>query len=325
MNNPAATAAENASSADTEDAGSLTESFVGSNADYYERQFQLVGSKSSFTWTFNTAAAVLGPVWYGMRGIWNWSFAFVILEAFACVQIGRGFWGDLAAGERDRLSSVEAQIGLRQDQLDAALKRGDANVDVFERNIQSLQDILSDIQLDIQQAADSRIWIIVLGIGMLLAVKVLQGVLANTLLERRYSEWLSDRTIKSGVPVSRVASSVLFAVPVYVASIIHYTVPGLIPALADFPTDRQIRLVGIEWIEAFFDYIIIAGETFFDAIAYGIRWVLDSLELLLVQSPWIIIIVFLVTLTGLSAGPRAASGRVHSSSTRGWSDCGKRQ
>ena len=306
MNNPAATAAENASSADTEDAGSLTASFVGSNADYYERQFQLVGNESGFTWTFNTAAAVLGPVWYGMRGIWNWSFAFVILEAFACVQIGRGFWGDLAAGERDRLSSVVAQIGLRQDQLDAALKRGDANVDVFERNIQSLQDILSDIQLDIQQAADSRIWIIVLGIGMLLAVKVLQGVLANTLLERRYSEWLSDRTIKSGVPVSRVASSVLFAIPVYVASIIHYTVPGLIPALADFPTDRQIRLTGIDWIEAFFDYIIIAGETFFDAIAYGIRWALDGLELLLVQSPWIIIIVFLVTLSGLSAGPRAA-------------------
>ena len=306
MNDQVPTGAENASSADTEDAGSLTESFVGSNADYYERQFQLVGSKSGFTWTFNTAAAVLGPVWYGMRGIWNWSFAFVILEAFACVQIGRGFWGDLAAGERDRLSSVEAQIGLRQDQLDAAVNRGDANVDVFERNIQSLQDILSDIQLDIQQAADSRIWIIVLGIGMLLAVKVLQGVLANTLLERRYSEWLSDRTIKSGVPVSRGALSVLFAVPVYVASIIHYTVPGLIPALADFPTDRQIRLVGIEWIEAFFDYIIIAGETFFDAIAYGIRSVLDGLELLLVQSPWIIIIVFLVTLSGLSAGPRAA-------------------
>ena len=179
-------------------------------------------------------------------------------------------------------------------------------MDVFERNIQSLQDILADIQLDIQQAEDSRMWIIVLGIGMLLAVKVLQGVLANTLLERRYSEWLSERTIKSGVPASRVALSVLFSIPVYVASIIHYTVPGLIPALADFPTDRQIRLTGIDWIEAFFDYIIIAGETFFDAISYGIRWVLDGLELLLVQSPWIIIIVFLVTLTGLSAGPRAA-------------------
>ena len=89
--------------------------------------------------TFNAAATVLGPVWYGLRGIWNWSFAFVILEAFACVQIGRGFWGDLAVEERERLSSVEAQIGLRQDQLDAAVNRGDANVDVFERNIQSLR------------------------------------------------------------------------------------------------------------------------------------------------------------------------------------------
>ena len=269
---------------------------------------------------------MLGPVWYGLRGIWNWSFAFVILEAFACVQIGRGFWGDLAVEERERLSSVEAQIGLRQDQLDAAVNRGDANVDVFERNIQSLQDILADIQLDIQQAEDSRMWIIVLGIGMLPAVKLLQSVLANTLLERRYSEWLSDRTIKSGVPASRVALSVLFPIPVYVASVIKFTAPGLIPVLAVFPTDRQIRLTGIDWIEAFFDYIIIAGETFFDAISYGIRWVLDGLELLLVQSPWIIIIVFLVTLTGLSAGPRAAVWTgAFLVSTQGWSDCGKRQ
>ena len=138
-----------------------------------------------------------------------------------------------------RLASVEAQIGLRQDQLDAAVKRGDANVEVFERNIQSLKDILADIQLDIQQAEDSRMWIIALGIVMFLVVKVVQGVIANTLLEGRYSEWLSDRTVKSGVPVSRVAMSVFFAVPVYVASVIHYTVPELIPALADFPTDRQ--------------------------------------------------------------------------------------
>ena len=306
MNSPAATTAERASSAEAEDTRSLTASFVGSNADYYARQFQLVGSKSGFTWTFNAAAALLGPVWYGMRGIWNWAFAFVILEAFACVQFGRGVWGDLGVEERGRLASVEAQIGLRQDQLDAAVERDDANVAVFERNIQSLQDILSDIQLDIQQAEDSRMWIIAFGIVMFLAVKVVQGVVANTLLEGRYSEWLSDRTVKSGVPVSRVALSVLFAVPVYVASVIHYTVPELIPTLADFPTDRQIRLTGIEWIEAFFDYIILAGEGFFDAITHGIRWVLDGLELLLVQSPWIVIWIFLVTLTGLSAGPRAA-------------------
>ena len=160
-----------------------------------------------------------------LRGIWNWSFAFVILEAFACVQIGRGLWGELAVEEQDRLSSVEIQIGLRQDQLDAAIKKGAENVDVFERNIQSLENILADIQLDIQQAEDSRIWIIVLGIGMLLAVKLLQGVLANTLLERRYSEWLSDRTIKSGVLASRVALSLLFAIPVYVASVIKFTAP----------------------------------------------------------------------------------------------------
>lgn len=306
MNDRAPTGAEGTSPVEAEDPGALTASFVGSNADYYERQFQLVGSKSGFTWTFNGAAAVLGPIWYGLRGIWNWAFAFVILEAFACVQIGRGLWGELAVEERGRLSQVELQIGLRQDQLDAAIRKGAENLDVFKRNIQSLENILADIQLDIRQAEDSRIWILALGIGVFLGVKALQGALANTLLERRFFEWLSDRTIKSGAPASRVVVSLLFAIPVYVASVIHYTAPRLIPALAEFPTDRRIRLTGIDWIEAFVDYLTGAGESVFDAITLGIRWVLDGLELMLVQSPWIVIIIFLMTLTGLSAGPRAA-------------------
>jgi len=88
----------------------LTEHFVETNAPYSERQFELIGSKSGFAATFNVAAAVFGPLWFGLRGIWNWMFAFAMLEAFAFVQLGRGLWGDLAIAERGRLSTVLSQI-----------------------------------------------------------------------------------------------------------------------------------------------------------------------------------------------------------------------
>ena len=55
----------------------LTETFIGSNSTYYEEQFRLIGSTSTFTFTFNVFAALLGPIWFGLRGIWNWAFAFV--------------------------------------------------------------------------------------------------------------------------------------------------------------------------------------------------------------------------------------------------------
>ena len=47
----------------------LIHTFVDSNPKYYERQFERIGSKAGFTWTFNFIAALLGPVWYGMRGL----------------------------------------------------------------------------------------------------------------------------------------------------------------------------------------------------------------------------------------------------------------
>ena len=93
MNSQVQAEATEARPLEVEDRGALTARFAGSNAAYYERQFRLIGSTAGFTWTFNPAAAALGPVWYGLRGIWNWSLAFVILEAFALVQIGRGWWG----------------------------------------------------------------------------------------------------------------------------------------------------------------------------------------------------------------------------------------
>jgi len=291
---------------EVEDRGALTARFAGSNAAYYEQQFRLIGSTAGFTWTFNAAAAALGPVWYGLRGIWNWSLAFVILEAFALVQIGRGWWGELATEAQSRIFSIETQLELRRDQLEAATRKGAENLDAFKRNIESLENALDGMQLEVQQAEEFRIWIVLFGIAMLLVVKGVQGVLANSLLERRFSEWLSDRSIKSGIPPARVAMSVLFVVPVYLANVIHFTAPELLPVLAEFPTDRQIRLTGIAGVEAVFDYLVLTGEWVFDAITAGIRWVLDGLEVLFTESPWIVIAAFIVTLTALSAGPRAA-------------------
>ncbi|MGB7181352.1 MAG: DUF2628 domain-containing protein, partial [Burkholderiaceae bacterium] len=93
-----------------EDRDLLVDEFVQTNPAYYRRQFKAIGARSGFTWTFNLAAAVLGPVWYGMRGLWNWGLVFVILEAFALIQLGRGLFGDLGVEARDRIAQVEGTL-----------------------------------------------------------------------------------------------------------------------------------------------------------------------------------------------------------------------
>jgi glycine betaine/proline transport system permease protein len=282
------------------------QAFVGSSAAYYIRQFDFIGSKPGITWTFNLAAAILGPIWYGMRGIWHWALTFIFLEAFASVQVGRALWGDLASEARGRIETIELQLDLRRSQLEAAKNNNADNVDMFNRNIESLDRVLAEVQLEIQQIEAMRIWVLVFGLIALVTVKMIQGVLANPILMRRYFDWLSEPTISSGVSFPRMIQSALFVMLVYGTSILHFGVPGALPVLSEFPTDPQIRLTAIAWIEEFFDFIVLAGEDVFDVITYGIRSILDGLEILFVKTPWIVVIAFVVALTGLSSGLRAA-------------------
>ena len=57
----------------------LISDFVKSNPNYYIKEFKKIGSRPSFSFSFNLYASILGPVWFGMRNIWNWSLAFLII------------------------------------------------------------------------------------------------------------------------------------------------------------------------------------------------------------------------------------------------------
>ena len=294
------------SSQHTEDRNELLGQFVSTNPDYYRKQFERIGSTSRFAWTFNPVAAMLGPIWFGMRGLWNWGLPFVILEAFAFIQLGRGLWGDLGAEARDRIAQIEGTLKFRHQQLEAAIKKEADNVDVFRRTIDSLEAAIGDIRAEAVQAEATAIWVALFGLGMLLVVKFAEGVMANPVLERRFSDWLSDRTIKSGLVPLRTALSAGFVLLIFCVCIIHFSFPGAIAWLADFPTDPNIRLTAISWVEQFFEFIIASGQWLFNIITYGIRAVLDGLEVLFVSTPWPVIASFIILLTGLSAGPRAA-------------------
>lgn len=280
----------------------LLREFVQTSPEYYNKNFAAIGAKSTFTWTFNLMAALLGPIWYGMRGLWNWGLPFVILETFAYIQIVRGTFGDLGASARDRISQIEGTLAFRNQQLETAIDKKADNVDVFERAIASLETAIIDIQAEIMVAEQNAIWIALFGLAMLCAVKIAEGIMANPALESRFSMWLSDRSIKFGLSHLRTAVSVIFVLLIFGVSIIHFAFPGTLPWLAEFPTDVNIRLTAIKLIEQLFEFVRSSGQWAFDFISYSIRVVLDGLEVLFVSTPWPVIASFIILLTWLSAG-----------------------
>ena len=284
----------------------LISDFVKSNPDYYIKEFKKIGSRPSFSLSFNLYASILGPVWFGMRNIWNWSLAFLIIETFSIVQIIRGLFGNITKEAVQKIEQVQSTIAFRNQQLEAAITNNPDKVDVYKRNIKSLEDAMQGYIDEVARIEASAIWITLFGISILIFIKIIQGILANSVLEKRYSEWLSDKTIQPGMQTKNFISSTVFSSFIMFFSVVHYSFPGLINAMDDFPTHPDIRLTSIKWVEIIFDYAVLKGDALFTAITIGIRSVLDFLELLFVKTPWIVIITTIVTLTGLAAGPRAA-------------------
>ena len=143
--------------------------------------------------------AILGPIWFGMRNIWNWALAFLIIETFSVVQIIRGLFGNITADAIQKIEQVQSTITFRNKQLEAAITNNPDKVDVYKRNIKSLEDAMQGYINEVDRIEASAIWITIFGIILLISIKVVQGVLANSRLEKRYSEWLSDKLISPGM------------------------------------------------------------------------------------------------------------------------------
>lgn len=280
--------------------------FVQTNPDYYIANFEKIGASSGFTPTFNFFAGLFGPVWFGARGLWSWALPFLIIEALGFVQIARGLFGDLGAEAMARIASIEGTLELRRRQLAAAIEAGSDKIDVYQRAVDSLEANIDGIRAEAEALAAQGPSIALTGLAILLLVKIVEALVANTALEARFSEWMSDRSIRSGLPLGQVIFSAVFMVLVTAAAMLHYSFPGRFQILTEFPTDQDIRLTAIDWVEAFFNWAVLNGEALFDTITQGIRLVLDALEIVFVQTPWIVIASLIVLLTWLTAGVRMA-------------------
>ena len=280
--------------------------FVRTNGEYYIRQFDRIGASAKFTATFNPMAGLFGPIWFGARGLWSWALPFLVIEMLAIVQIARGMFGDLAADAFARIASIEGTLELRRQQLAAAIETGSVKIDVYRRTVDALEDAIGGIRDEAIVLSEQGIWIALTGLIILVIVKAVQSTVANWALEARFSDWLANRSLRSGLPVSHVVFSAIFMVLIVIAAVLHYSLPGRFSGLSDFPTDPDYRLNSIAWVEAFFAFCVANGAVMFDFVTYGIRMILDALKLVFVKTPWIVIASLIVLLTWLTAGIRTA-------------------
>ena len=193
----------------------LIKNFVITNPDYYIKEFKKIGSKPSYSFSFNLFAALFGPIWFGLRNVWNYALTFLIVETFAVVQIIRGLFGNITKDALEKIDKIQSTIDFRNKQLQSAIENNPDKVEVYERAIKSLEKAMKEYVVDVQIIEASAIWITISGIVLLVFIKLIQGVLANTILEKRYSEWLSNKSISPGMKTKNYLLSIGFTCLLY--------------------------------------------------------------------------------------------------------------
>ncbi len=123
----------------------LVREFTKQGADYYARVFARIRSHAGFTWSFNWAAAVLGPIWATARNIPILFWLALFFETLACAQLATGFAGNLdqhAPGWATNGAAVVLGAGGASRAVIHALKvRGVTDIRIVNRTLPRAREL----------------------------------------------------------------------------------------------------------------------------------------------------------------------------------------
>lgn len=296
--------------------------FVKANTSFYSRAFAKIQSATGPVFSWNGAAALLGPVWAAFRGVWGFFWTFLVLELFALVQIGRGLWGELGSAQLARIEKLSANIANREQQAKELLAAGDAAGAAAKQKIaDNLERVAESAAEQAAQANAEATAILLTGIALLVAIKLIEGFYANIAYEKQYLRWrATPATVASGTSRSSLWFGGLMLLAIWPLTLFRFTVSdadGKLAALTggflgktipitEFPIGREYLAALAKKGDAGFDWLALHFSDVFDGITAGIRAVLDGLEIILIETPWPVVMIVIVVMAFRLAGPRVA-------------------
>ncbi|MDH3667504.1 MAG: ABC transporter permease subunit [Paracoccaceae bacterium] len=292
--------------------------FAEKNGDYYSEAFHKIHeSTSMLPQTFNVAAALLGPIWAAMRGVWGMFWAFLILEMIAWVQIGRGAWGNPGASFTERAEGQEQRAQGFLEKAETARQAGEDPAR-FEKLADNMTRAAEKSRATAEAAGAEAFSIMLMGLGLLIVFKLIQGLYANGAYEKQYSRWRIDpaRT-ESGVKQRNMVLGIVLVLLIAPLTIYKFTVASPFEILNAFPEkavssaflsdpNETLYTTLSKWMETRIDNAAVAGAGAFDSIVFGVRSVLDALTVALIGTPWPVVIAVICVVAWRAAGPRVA-------------------
>ncbi|MFC0338899.1 glycine betaine/proline transport system permease protein [Kushneria avicenniae] len=280
--------------------------FSGRGSQYYVQAFHRIGEGRGRIGSFNPAAALLGPIWFGARRLWAAFWPILVIELLAWIVISVGLSGGANRESLQRADRLATLAESRQAQAAAATQR-----DPESAMTQSLAESAAALTKERDEAyaaadrASSSAWqILLLGIGGLVIVRAGVGIVATPLLERRFRTWrLLGDSAPTGLSLrGAIAATALMALVVPISALGFSG--HLMPALASVPANPDWHSMTAAFLDG-------AMKTFSEQVAPAagvmtgtINGALWLMETLLAATPWPVVMTIILALAWQIAGFR---------------------
>ncbi|MDB5552952.1 MAG: opuAB [Rhizobium sp.] len=284
----------------------LVQAFAQQNGGYYAGVFSRIRSHAGFTWSFNPAAAILGPIWAAARAIAILFWLAFFLETLAVAQLATGFAGNLGGEQRVRAERLDRQVAERRIEAQKAKDAGEASADSMMRSADGLQRAADNARKQAEAAELRGPMLVGSGLATLLIGKLLTGVLANPMLQRRFTRWRSDRRLRSGFQYPMAALAALFCVLAYGLTAWRVAAQSPPDWLIAAPVNRDWQANVAGMLDRALEALSKSGDAVFTAITGLINSVLDGVAYGLTTTPWPVSMAVIVILAWQLAGVRVA-------------------
>ena len=293
---------------------SQIEKFTKSQTAYYSREFRKIQRARGFVFSWNTAAALVGPLWGAWRQMWFFFWFFFVLELVAYVQIARGLWAEPGGEKRQRYERILDNISQRQEDVKKMTDLGDVvDAETSSQIIVNLQQTAN--QLKQQFESESLLPCLFFGLTLLVIAKVGEGLYSNIIYENRYRCWLIRPRAHRGEGNQRhliygaLLSFIIF--PITIFRFTHRDPDQLLERVLGFPLFRlplgkRLFAPLSRLCDQAFDWTAIYFGNFFDGITLFIAGFVRLLEILLVDTPWPVIWIVILVMAFRLAGLRVA-------------------
>ena len=280
--------------------------FVRTNPDYYAAQFYQIQATGERVWSFNWAAALCGPLWAAARGAWGYFWLFVLFELMAFVQLGRGLWGDLGAPIVAEAGQLQKKAAELLAQAQTAREAGEDTAASMQASAENLTRAADEMLAQADLAVGGGSTLILVGAAMVVVVRTLMGLFANNTYEKQFTRWRTDTLIPSGIRLGNTLFGVFLIIVMYPLTLYRFTASKPDERIITVPIGSEYYTNSASAIEEWFDRTAVAGKGIFDGITATVHSFLETLELIMVGTPWPVVMIFFFIVAWQVAGIRVA-------------------